>query len=92
MAVRQGNTEGTFSGTGQSDAIRCTRADVSLDFAGTATVEVQRARDGTSFKTIESHTADTEKTYEAGSVQWIRLNCSAHTDNVTYSITSDGEW
>lgn len=92
MAVRQGNTEGTFTTTGQSAVIRCRRADVSLGFAGTGSVNVERSSDDTTYKSIETHTADVEQTYEAGSVMYLRLNCTDATNNIDYRISSDGEW
>jgi hypothetical protein len=93
MAIRKGNTEGTFSGTGSSDGIKCRVADVSLNFAGTATVNVQRSFDGGStYRTIDSFTGSAEKTYEAGATCFMRVNCSAHTDDVDYVVKSQGEF
>lgn len=86
MASRR--VSGTFSGTGNSDAVSCAYAIIDLTFAGTATVNLQWAPDGTNFRTVESYTSSTQKVFESGVNVPIRLNCSAHTNNVTYCITT----
>ena len=87
------NINGTFTGTGASGSVRCRHADISLSFGGTATVQIQRSLDnGTTWTTIETHDASTERTYEGGTQVDLRLNCSAHTNDVTWSISSDGGW
>lgn len=79
---------GTFSGTGQSDAVQVsTKAGFSLDFAGTATVDLQR-RIGASgdWKVVETYSADNEGVIEGGNDHWFRFDCTAHTDDVDYVI------
>jgi hypothetical protein len=87
MASRR--VTGTFSGTGNSDAVSCSKAIIDLTFAGTATVNLQWLLDGTNWRTIESYTASTQKVFDSGVNVPIRLNCSAHTNNVTYAITTN---
>lgn len=58
-----------------------------LTFAGTATVNLQWQVDGTNWRTIESYTSSTQKVFEAARVP-LRLNCSAHTNDVTYAMLS----
>jgi hypothetical protein len=77
---------GTFSGTGNSDAVSCHSAVIDLTFAGTATVNVQWQVDGTNWRTIEAKTASSQIVFEPGVHVPLRLNCSAHTNNVSYSI------
>lgn len=81
---------GTFSGTGQS-ATAAFRGDVnlSLDFAGSATVLLQRTFDGGStWKTVATFTED----YEGGFTEIeegveYRLNCTVHSANVVYRMS-----
>jgi len=86
MASRR--VTGTFSGTGNSSEISCSNAIIDLTFAGTATVNLQWAVDGTNFRTVETYTSSTQKVFESNVNVPIRLNCSAHTNNVTYAITT----
>jgi hypothetical protein len=80
---------GTFSGTGNSESIAAGRAGgiIAIDatFAGTATVNVQWLVDGTNWRTIEVFTGSFQKVYDTGFIP-VRLNCSAHTNNVTYAL------
>ena len=80
---------GTFSGTGNSAAIVGGPVAIDLVFAGTATVNVQWNVDGkgTTWSTIDSYTASDQIVVDAGGVP-VRLNCSAHTNNVTYSMSA----
>lgn len=76
----------TFTTTGSSSEVSCSRAAIDLTFAGTATVNVQWKVDETNWRTIDSYTASDQIMFDAGVNVPIRLNCSAHTDNVSYSI------
>lgn len=80
---------GTFSGTGSSNSLTASRAAIHLTFAGTATVNLQWQLDGVNWRTIGSYTATTSDglLYEGPRVP-LRLNCSAHTDDVEYEILS----
>ena len=77
---------GTFAATGSTAEVSCHKAIIDLTFAGTATVNVQWCVDGTNFRTIDAYTASDQIVFEPGVHVPLRLNCSAHTDNVTYSI------
>ena len=77
---------GTFSATGSSAAVSCHRAVIDLTFAGTATVNVQWAVDGSTFTTVDAYTASDQIVFDPGVHVPMRLNCSAHTDNVVYTI------
>lgn len=76
---------GTFSGTGSSDQIVGGEIAIHAQFAGTATVNVQWLPDGTNWRTIEAFTATFSRVYDGCGIP-LRLNCSAHTDNVTYVL------
>ncbi len=76
---------GTFSGTGNSDAVVSGKVYIDMTFAGTATINVQWLLDGTNWRTIDSYTASDQIVVEAGGIP-VRLNCSAYTNDVTYAI------
>jgi hypothetical protein len=78
--------QGTFAATGSSDVVSCHTAIIDLTFAGTATVNIQWAVDGSTFRTIEAITSSTQYVFEPGVHVPLRLNCSAHTNDVTYKI------
>ena len=78
---------GTFANTGNSDPITSSKVNLDLTFAGVATVNLQWKVDGTNWRTIESYTSSTQKVFEAARVP-LRLNCSAHTNDVTYAMLS----
>ncbi len=82
---------GTFTGTGRSNIVTCRSASISMDFDGTATVLVQRRMDGTNWRTVKDGTITTsdELAYDAGAICELSLNCSAHTDDVTYYVKPD---
>lgn len=75
---------GTFSATGSSESVAGNKVAIMADFAGTATVNVQWFMNG-DWRTIQSFTADFNEVYEGPSVP-VRLNCSAHTNNVVYEL------
>lgn len=76
---------GTFSGTGNSGVVTAETINVDLTFAGTATVNLQWKVNGTDWRTIASYTASAQFVFEAARVP-VRLNCSAHTNDVTYAM------
>lgn len=88
----QGKT-GTFTGTGSSETVTGRKVDVLLDFAGTATVSLQVNNQGTWM--IATDQDGNPLTWTADQVyttvefvtdhEW-RLDCSAHTDNVDYTL------
>ena len=82
---------GTFEDTGNSAAIVSSGIAIDLTFAGAATVNVQWQLDGTNWTTVETFTDSDKKVYEGPRAPY-RLNCSAHTDNVTYVMRAkEGE-
>ncbi len=77
----------SFTGTGTSTVVTCRNASISLVFAGTATVQLQRSFDGgTTWKDVVTKTATEDFEYSGEAIVKIRLNCTAHTDDVTYAI------
>lgn len=82
---------GTFSDTGQSSVIVGRKIDVAMDFAGTATVTVERQMPNGNWITHASKTADFSDTLNFAANTAIRLNCSAHTDNVAYLLATGPE-
>jgi len=83
---------GTFGATGTSASFAAEpKFNISVSGFGTATVALQRSfDDGSSWKTIESYTADTEKyatEVEAGVLY--RLNCTAYTSGtIAYRLSA----
>lgn len=76
---------GTFSGTGQSSVITGRKIDIAMDFAGTASVDVERLLPNGNYIKIETAvTADYNKIAEYPANVTLRLNCTAHTNNVVY--------
>jgi len=78
---------GTFSGTGQSSTITGTKFDIIMDFAGTASVDIEiQMPSGTWMKLGTSVTADSQQVAEFAAAETLRLNCTAFTNNVEYLI------
>lgn len=83
---------GTFSATGQSTAIVGRVIDVAMDFAGTASVDVERQMPSGAWIKIETAiTADYSKVAEFPGSIALRLNCTAHTNNVEYVMQTGAE-
>lgn len=88
MATVRTQIAGTFSGTGatSNDVIVTKRGRLKLSFAGTATVELQEySQQADAWITSESFTGSTTQVVDGGG-QRMRLNCSAHTNNVVYEL------
>ncbi|MBW3099222.1 hypothetical protein [Pseudohoeflea coraliihabitans] len=85
------SVNGTFSGTGQSDTMTATKITVKLNFAGTASVDIEaQMHDDSWIKIMTGITADYLETFDPGGIpETIRLNCTAHTDNVVYELKSN---
>lgn len=84
-------TKGTFSGTGQSAVVNGSHMDILMDFAGTASVDVEVQMPSGAWVKVETGiTADYHKVFDPASTLNVRLNCTAHTNNVEYAI-SPGE-
>lgn len=80
---------GTFSGTGQSNPVSGRNVQIMMDFAGTASVDIEvRGRDGGWIKKTTGITADHHSTISDPTRVTVRLNCTAHTNNVVYSLVS----
>lgn len=77
---------GTFTGTGASAGVPCSKAIIDLTFAGTATVALQWRVDGSNWRTVNSYTASTQIVFDPEVHVEIRLNCTAYTNNVDYAI------
>lgn len=78
---------GTFSATGQSQAEHANFMDITMDFAGTASVDIEIQMPSGSWIKIETAiVADYHKVFSSASGQNLRLNCTAHTNNVEYAI------
>lgn len=61
---------------------------VALDFAGTASVSLQYQMPSGAWVTVETYTADTVKLHDFEcSMGKFRLNCTAHTNDVEYSLS-----
>lgn len=76
---------GTFTTTGASPVIVGGKVYVDLTFAGTASVQVQWKVDGSNFRTISTKTTSEQFVVDTGGLPF-RLNCSAHTNDVEYSM------
>jgi hypothetical protein len=76
---------GTFSGTGQSAVCYGKTIDIAMNFAGTASVDVERRMpDGDWIKIETGITADYNEVAEYPSPVALRLNCTAYTNDVEY--------
>jgi len=79
---------GYFTGTGQSAAVSGDRIGIYMDFAGTASVDVEvQMPSGAWIKVVTGITADYAQVYDANGVA-LRLNCTAHTNNVEWNLVS----
>jgi hypothetical protein len=78
---------GTFSATGASAQITGSRVTIQLDFAGTATVQIQSQMPNGAWILVDTKTADYHGVFEPATTP-IRLNCSAYTNAVDYALTS----
>ena len=78
---------GTFTGTGVSAETGLRTGHLSLSFAGAATIAFQWTLDGTNWRTVESFTSSAEKVIDLAYNTKVRLECTAHTNDVTYNIT-----
>lgn len=83
-----GMKTGTFEATGSTSAVLGKKVAVSLVHAGTATVNVQWRLNGVDWVTHTAFTATGNFTYDGVATDW-RLNCSAYTNDVVYTILAD---
>lgn len=83
---------GTISGTGATAAIVGRKIKVKLDFAGTASVDIEEQMpSGAWVKRTTAVTADNISTIDNVAPAAIRLNCTAFTNNVEYSLETGPE-
>jgi hypothetical protein len=82
---------GTFTGTGQSATITGQRVLFLLNFAGTASVNVEVQLPDTSWIILQTFTADGTYSWDTRNCAKLpfRLNCTAHTNNVYYAGYSE---
>ena len=82
----------SFSGTGQSATIFARKVHITMDFAGTATVDIERRMpSGTWVKIATSVTADYSNGFDFYTPTAIRLNCTAYTNAVEYVLQTGPE-
>lgn len=84
--ARSQSVSGTFTGTGQSDTCYGNKIVIKMDFAGTASVDLEAALGSSWIKVETGITADYFKVFEAPVMQELRLNCTAFTNNVVYEM------
>lgn len=79
---------GTFSGTGSSAAIAMCHGVISMDFGGTASVDVEEQipTTGLWIKIVTGIVADYRQNYDSAVIRTLRLTCTALTNNVEYSM------
>lgn len=83
---------GTFAATGSSAAVRGRAIDIAMNFAGTASVDVERRMpDGDWIKIQTGITADYNYVAEYPSPVDLRLTCTAYTNDVEYVLQSGPE-
>jgi hypothetical protein len=89
MATQTSRVSGTFTGTGQSDDIVIGRnGRVRLEFAGAATVVVEDYSEAAAdFVPLAGGTFTSSVSMNVdGGNRRVRLNCTAHTNNVVYEL------
>lgn len=79
--------KGTIAGTGPTAAASGAYIDIALDFSGVATVDIEKQMpSGVWIKIETSITADYNKVYSSTTEVNLRLNCTAFTNAVEYSL------
>lgn len=81
---------GSFAGTGQSAVIAGTKITIKMDFAGTASVDIEEQMpSGAWIKVVTGTTADYRSVYESPTMATLRLNCTAYTNAVEYIMETN---
>ena len=83
---------GTFQATGPSSGITGSKIAIKMDFAGTASVDVEVLLTGTTWIKLSDATgitADYYKVFDSPVAETVRLNCTAYTNDVVYSLTTN---
>ena len=85
-----GIVTGSFAGTTQSAAIAGTKVTIKMDFAGAASIDVEEQMpSGSWIKVVTAVTADYRSVYESPTMATLRLNCTAFTNAVEYSMETN---
>lgn len=80
---------GTLTGVGTTPIEYGNYMDIMLMFDGTASVDVEvQMPQGDWLKIDVGITSDYHKIFSSASGQKVRLNCTAHTDDVKYALLS----
>lgn len=83
-------SSGTISGTGAVGTVAGTKITIKLDFAGTASVDVEEQMPSGGWIKIDTGiTSDYRKVFESPTQSTIRLNCTAFTNSVEYTVESN---
>lgn len=78
---------GTIAGTGATSPIVGRKIKIKLDFSGAASVDIEEQMpSGAWIKRTTAITADNVSTIDNISMAAIRLNCTAFTNSVEYSM------
>lgn len=83
---------GTFTATGESALVKPHKTDitdlcvVSVTHGGTATVNLEARVDGANWRVVKSYTASATEGYRIVGGETLRLNCTAHNDDVDYFL------
>lgn len=78
---------GSFSGTGQSAVCVGRSIAITMDFAGTASVDIEQLMpSGAWIKVATAIVADYSQVFNNGAVASLRLNCTAYTNAVEYAL------
>lgn len=90
MTTTRKATTGTFIATGQSETVFGRSLHVRMTFAGTATVAVEQLDPSSgAWITVETYTATPDPSpviaEDIAEFAW-RLNCTAYTNDVTYTM------
>lgn len=89
MATISASVKGTFAATGTSSTITGDYITIKMDFAGTASVDVEEQMPSGAWVKIDTPiTTDYRKEYQSGAQSVLRLNCTAHTQDVEYAMFS----
>ncbi len=89
MAVYGSKASSTFGATGQSSVIGPAK-DVTLSIEMSAgSVNLERSFDGgSSWKVVETYTADDEDQAHGQAFSLWRLNCTSYTSTITYVLVA----
>lgn len=79
---------GTFTAASQaSEAVGADLITIQLDFAGTASVDIESQLPDGAWVVVDTKTADYHGVFEQGGAVPVRVKCTAHTNDVKYALT-----